>query len=63
MINRLIGAFIAGSALGSMFEVPNSNIALPMKISRGKVFMFRPPSPPSTARRLSLNVICDARRN
>jgi hypothetical protein len=39
IINRLIGPFIAGSALGSMFETPKSNIALPMKLTRGKIFM------------------------
>jgi hypothetical protein len=38
--NRLSGARIAASALGSMFDVPNSNIALPRKITKGRVFMF-----------------------
>jgi hypothetical protein len=32
--NRLSGPFIAGSALASMLDVPNSIIALAMKITR-----------------------------
>jgi NAD(P)H-nitrite reductase large subunit len=39
IINRLSGPRIATSALGRMFDVPNSNIALAMKITRGKVLM------------------------
>jgi hypothetical protein len=39
MSNRLSGAFIAASALGRKFEVPNSNIALPMKLARGTAIM------------------------
>jgi hypothetical protein len=39
IINRLSGPRIATSALGSMFDVPNNNPALAMKITRGKVFM------------------------
>jgi hypothetical protein len=51
IIDRLSGAFIAASALGSMFDVPNSMPALPMKISRGKVFMVAPLFLPSASRR------------
>ena len=36
---RLNGPFIAGSALASMLDVPNSNIALAMKITRVTVLM------------------------
>jgi hypothetical protein len=39
IIKRLRGALVAAFASGSMFEVPNSNIALPMKIIRGKILM------------------------
>jgi hypothetical protein len=39
IINRLSGPRVATSALGSMFDIPNSNIALPMKATRGKVLM------------------------
>jgi hypothetical protein len=50
IIARRSGALIAGSALGSMFDVPNSMPALPMKISIGKVFMVTPLLLPSTSR-------------
>jgi hypothetical protein len=51
IIARLSGAFIAASALGSMFDVPNSMPALPMKMSKGKVFMVTPLFLPSASRR------------
>jgi hypothetical protein len=39
IIDRLSGPCIAASALGRMFDVPNSIIALAMKITRGTVLM------------------------
>jgi hypothetical protein len=39
IIRRLSVPRIATSALANIFDVPNSNIALPMNINRGKIVM------------------------